>query len=124
MLSQGFARSHRDTGLLDMADPLTSPLDVIDELFRQHAASSNPPGAQWGERQHLVKALGLEDEQAFARIPCLNDQVSADTVRPFSLVRYRALVQDLPGLGVWRRAASRGGENSRCPFPRLARDCG
>jgi len=78
-----------------MADPLTSPLDVIDELFRQHAASSNPPGAQWGERQHLVKALGLEDEQAFARIPCLNDQVSADTVRPFSLVRYRALVQDI-----------------------------
>jgi len=78
-----------------MASHLTEPLDVIDGLFQAQLAAQGSPGAEWGEREHFVKALGLEDEQAFARIPCLNDEALADAVRPFSLVRYRAIVQDV-----------------------------
>jgi len=79
----------------DAADILRDPLTVVDQLFHAWTASHGTPTAEWGEREHFVRALGLEDEQAFARIPCLNDQAIADAVRPFSLVRYRALVQDV-----------------------------
>lgn len=42
-----------------------------------------------------INALGLHDEEAFLKIPCINDIELAETVRPFSLVRYRGLVQDV-----------------------------
>jgi len=52
-------------------------------------------GSEFGERAHFCKALGLDNEECLARIPCLNDVELAESVPPFSLVRYRCLVQDI-----------------------------
>mmetsp|Transcript_60955 Transcript_60955/g.108309 ORF Transcript_60955/g.108309 Transcript_60955/m.108309 type:complete len:631 (+) Transcript_60955:71-1963(+) len=84
-----------------MAQPaeLTSPLAVIDRLFEPHAKAAVQGGAalpaEWGERLHFVKSLGLEDEENYSKIPCLNDVELAESIPPFSLVRYRCLVQDI-----------------------------
>eukprot|EP00930_Biecheleria_cincta_P044707 TRINITY_DN30784_c0_g2_i1.p1 TRINITY_DN30784_c0_g2~~TRINITY_DN30784_c0_g2_i1.p1 ORF type:complete len:641 (-),score=118.73 TRINITY_DN30784_c0_g2_i1:131-2053(-) len=75
---------------------LSNPLEVVDALFalRADEAASGPPG-EWGEKAHFVQALGLDDEENFARVPCLNDVELAETIPPFSLVRYRCMVQDV-----------------------------
>lgn len=81
---------------------LVRPLSVVDALFQQAAGKMQAAGplptrmpASWGERDHFVQALGLQDEEAFARIPCLNDVELVESIPPFSLVRYRGLVQDV-----------------------------
>merc|ERR1719343_1457299 len=51
--------------------------------------------AEFGERAHFQQVLKLDDEEALAKIPCLNDIALAESVPPFSLVRYRCLVQDV-----------------------------
>merc|ERR1719421_2784255 len=53
------------------------------------------PLLEWGERAHFEATLGLENEEAYARIPCLNDVDLVDQIPPFTLVRYRCLVQDV-----------------------------
>jgi len=73
---------------------LTHPLDVVDKLFAEHVQCESPP-VEWGERAHFLKALGLDNEEAFHNIPCLNDVELTMDIRPFSLVRYRAMVQDV-----------------------------
>lgn len=78
-----------------LPDPITQPLAVVDALFESHRTSAAAPAAQWGERAHFIRALGLDDEQNFSRIPCLNDLPAADMAKPFSLVRFRGLVQDV-----------------------------
>jgi hypothetical protein len=79
-----------------MSAELCAPLKVVDALFesRRPPAGEQPP-LEWGERAHFVQALGLNDEENFAKIPCLNDIHLVQSVPPFSLVRYRALVQDV-----------------------------
>mmetsp|Transcript_125511 Transcript_125511/g.313561 ORF Transcript_125511/g.313561 Transcript_125511/m.313561 type:complete len:638 (-) Transcript_125511:285-2198(-) len=78
-----------------LPDPISQPLALIDALFDASNAAQGPPGAEWGEREHFIRTLGLEDEQNYAKIPCLNDQNLVENLPPFSLVRYRALVQDV-----------------------------
>lgn len=73
---------------------LTQPLEVIDSLFAKQAQDGVAP-EEWGERQHFIDALGLQDEEAFRQIPCLNDVQLVESVRPFTLVRYRGMVQDV-----------------------------
>ncbi len=46
-------------------------------------------------KRQFIEALGLNDEQNYAKIPCINDMAIADMAKPFSLVRYRGLVQDV-----------------------------
>merc|ERR1719215_1618112 len=53
------------------------------------------PAPEFGERAHFHKELCWDNDEVLARIPCLNDVESADSVPPFSLVRYRCLVQDV-----------------------------
>lgn len=80
------------------SEELSHPLTVIDSLFAQHVGQLGQGGAssaEFGERAHFLKALGLDNEESLARIPCLNDVELADSVPPFSLVRYRCLVQDV-----------------------------
>lgn len=80
------------------AELVKAPLRTLDGLFAQKVAaagSQGPVPAEWGEKEHFVKTLGLEDEEAFAKIPCLNDVQLAGGIPPFSLVRYRGLVQDV-----------------------------
>lgn len=75
---------------------LTRPLSVIDALFEQCTSKNGgEPVPEFGESSHFQKVLGLDNEEALARIPCLNDVEMADSVPPFSLVRYRCLVQDV-----------------------------
>lgn len=77
---------------------LRAPLRAIDELFAQRLTASGCAGAppvEWGERQAFVDSLGLQDEENFAKIPCMNDVELAESIPPFSLVRYRCLVQDI-----------------------------
>lgn len=77
-------------------EELSRPLSVIDALFEQSlTANGGMPAPEFGERTHFQKVLGLDNEEALAKIPCLNDVESADSVPPFSLVRYRCLVQDV-----------------------------
>merc|ERR1719162_2964568 len=79
-------------------EELARPLAVIDGLFAQHAAgraSGTRLASEWGERDHFARALGLDDEEQLARIPCLNDVSFAYTIPPFCLVRYRGFVQDV-----------------------------
>lgn len=78
-----------------MAAEITHPLSVVDELFSRHLAAGNAPSLEWGEKMHFAHALGLDDEERFAQIPCLNEVEVADSLPPFSLVRFRALVQDV-----------------------------
>lgn len=78
-----------------MSAEITQPLALIDELFNRHLAAGNAPSAEWGEKEHFVRALGLDDEELFARIPCLNEVDLVDSLPPFSLVRFRGLVQDV-----------------------------
>jgi len=73
---------------------LSQPLAVIDGLFAQAQAKGEVPPS-WGERAHFIQALNLQDEEAFCRIPCINEVANAESVPPFSLVRYRGLVQDI-----------------------------
>jgi len=85
-------------GMAAQQAELANPLAVIDGLFEAHAKAAAQGGAlpaEWGEKLHFVKALGLEDEENFAKIPCLNDVELAESIPPFSLVRYRCLVQDI-----------------------------
>lgn len=80
------------------AELVKAPLRALDGLFAQCLAavgSAGPVPAEWGEKELLVRTLGLEDEENFARIPCLNDVDIVEAVPPFSLVRYRGLVQDI-----------------------------
>mmetsp|Transcript_86205 Transcript_86205/g.200451 ORF Transcript_86205/g.200451 Transcript_86205/m.200451 type:complete len:637 (+) Transcript_86205:84-1994(+) len=80
------------------AELVKAPLPVLDNLFAKRIAavgSERGVPAEWGEKEHLVQTLGLQDEEAFARIPCINDAELAEAVPPFSLVRYRGLVQDV-----------------------------
>lgn len=51
--------------------------------------------SEWGEQQHFMKVLGLQDEEVFQKIPCLSDVVLPSSLAPFSLVRYRGMVQDV-----------------------------
>jgi hypothetical protein len=78
-------------------EELSNPLNVIDRLFAHHQAKTSGAElpAHWGERAHFVQALGLHDEENFAKIPCLNDMEFSSSMVPFTLVRYRALVQDV-----------------------------
>jgi hypothetical protein len=39
--------------------------------------------------------LGLDDEERFAQIPCLNEVDVVESLPPFSLVRFRGLIQDV-----------------------------
>jgi len=78
------------------SEELSRPLAVIDALFEKSlTANGGTPASEFGERAHFQKVLGLDNEEGLARIPCLNDVESADSVPPFSLVRYRCLVQDV-----------------------------
>ncbi|CAE8621728.1 unnamed protein product, partial [Polarella glacialis] len=85
----------RRDGMTSVADLLSNPLAVIDALFAPRAREGGAPPPEWGERAHFIQALGLEDEENFSKIPCLNDVELAESVAPFSLVRYRCLVQDV-----------------------------
>eukprot|EP00933_Yihiella_yeosuensis_P004310 TRINITY_DN108681_c0_g1_i1.p1 TRINITY_DN108681_c0_g1~~TRINITY_DN108681_c0_g1_i1.p1 ORF type:complete len:657 (+),score=140.75 TRINITY_DN108681_c0_g1_i1:68-2038(+) len=82
-----------------VANELTNPLAVIDSLYAAPAAAAKTSGStlpgEWGERAHFIRAFGLEDEENFAKIPCLNDVGNAESIAPFSLVRYRCMVQDV-----------------------------
>mmetsp|Transcript_12977 Transcript_12977/g.35317 ORF Transcript_12977/g.35317 Transcript_12977/m.35317 type:complete len:641 (-) Transcript_12977:166-2088(-) len=74
---------------------IAEPLTVIDALFQARSGAGGPPEAAWGEREHFLRALGLDDEQSYAKVPCLNDMASTDFAKRLSLVRYRGLVQDI-----------------------------
>lgn len=81
------------------ARQISNPLGVIDELFAHVASSATdanklPPGV-WNEKSHFINTLQLTDEENFANIPCLNDVEVVEHIAPFSLVRYRCLVQDV-----------------------------
>lgn len=78
-----------------MATELASPLAVIDALFQLTCRAEEAPPSEWGEKAHFAQALGLHDEENFAKIPCLNDVDLTQALAPFSLVRYRAMVQDV-----------------------------
>mmetsp|Transcript_26368 Transcript_26368/g.83505 ORF Transcript_26368/g.83505 Transcript_26368/m.83505 type:complete len:644 (-) Transcript_26368:42-1973(-) len=78
-----------------VATLLTAPLRIVDTLFAQRLAATGTAPEEWGEREHFVRALGLDDEERFQQIPCLNDAELRESVPPFSLVRYRGLVQDI-----------------------------
>merc|ERR1719198_2206064 len=69
------------------------PLGVVDELFHHHVSAGRSAHKEFGVYQHFGSALNLDDEERFAAIPCLND-TSVGQVKPFSLVRFRCLVQD------------------------------
>ena len=78
---------------------ISNPLGVIDELFAHEtncAKDQNqlPPG-KWNEKTHFLRSLQLADEENFAKIPCLNDVAVVEDIAPFTLVRYRCLVQDI-----------------------------
>lgn len=82
-----------------VSEELARPLNVLDSLFGRHMeqvanAGGKLPEAEFGERNHFQKILGLDNEEGLARIPCLNDVPAAESVPPFTLVRYRCLVQD------------------------------
>merc|ERR1719329_1826960 len=81
-----------------LADEFARPLNVVDALFRQHVeavgSTGKPLSKEFGERKHFHQFLGLDNEEGLARIPCLNDVELAESVPPFTLVRYRCLVQD------------------------------
>lgn len=81
--------------MTQIMDEVSRPLTVVDELFLRTFAPGETPKAEWGECRHFLKALGLEDEERFARIPCINDVKTLDMLSPFTLVRYRGLVQDI-----------------------------
>eukprot|EP00811_Abedinium_folium_P014660 NODE_2364_length_2228_cov_9.631604.p1 GENE.NODE_2364_length_2228_cov_9.631604~~NODE_2364_length_2228_cov_9.631604.p1 ORF type:complete len:683 (+),score=198.55 NODE_2364_length_2228_cov_9.631604:119-2050(+) len=77
-------------------DELVRPLNVIDALLQDHLVRNGSASPlEWGEQAHFVRALGLEDEERFAAIPCINDVEVAERVPPFSLVRYHGIVQDV-----------------------------
>jgi len=78
-------------------EELLNPLKVIDAMFEARVGSSGSGEIpdQWGEREHFVKTLGLDDEDNVAKIPCLNDVDLTQDIPPFTLVRYRAMVQDV-----------------------------
>ena len=84
-----------------MAAPveISNPLGVIDELFARAASCATQqnklPPNQWNEKAHFVQSLQLADEENFAKVPCLNDVDIAESIAPFTLVRYRCLVQDV-----------------------------
>lgn len=78
-----------------MAREIGNPLGVIDELFAARAEQNKVPPSEWGEREHFLQALQLSDEENFAKVPCLNDMQLVEQVKPFTLVRYRCLVQDV-----------------------------
>lgn len=81
-------------------EELLRPLAVVDALFAKHveqviSSGAGATSAEFGERAHFNAALRLDNEDALAKIPCLNDVELAESVPPFSLVRYRCLVQDV-----------------------------
>lgn len=82
-----------------MPDELACPLRVLDALFAQSGMDRSRQ--EWGEKQHFARALGLEDEENFGKIPCLNDVALSESIPPFSLVRYRCLVQDSFGMEIY-----------------------
>jgi len=88
-----FAR--RCANMASAVDEIARPLTVVDELFSRHMHANCGPSQEWGERAHFAKALGLDNEDCFARIPCINDTRLIDNLPRFSLVRYRGLVQDV-----------------------------
>ncbi|CAE7354297.1 mcmbp [Symbiodinium necroappetens] len=73
-----------------------NPLGVIDDLFavRTKGSTLDPPH-EWGEKAHFLQALRLDEEDNFSKIPCLNDVELVESLPPFSLVRYRCMVQDI-----------------------------
>ena len=75
---------------------ISNPLGVIDDLFTACTKGDvlNPP-REWGEKTHFIKALQLEDEENFSKVPCLNNVELVEQLPPFSLVRYRCMVQDI-----------------------------
>jgi len=84
--------------MASVQEQIKAPLSVIDALFAQSVAASGGSGpllAKWGEKEQFLQALGLADEEAFSQIPCLNEVDLVESLRPFSLVRYRGLVQDV-----------------------------
>eukprot|EP00928_Gymnodinium_smaydae_P088652 TRINITY_DN72716_c0_g1_i1.p1 TRINITY_DN72716_c0_g1~~TRINITY_DN72716_c0_g1_i1.p1 ORF type:complete len:672 (-),score=155.04 TRINITY_DN72716_c0_g1_i1:127-2070(-) len=73
---------------------IAAPLEVIDRLFECSVSGGNQAPAEFGEKAHFIRTLGLEDEDRLAQIPCLNDAGLISSLPPLSLVRYRAMVQD------------------------------
>eukprot|EP00405_Crypthecodinium_cohnii_P019741 CAMPEP_0206480562 /NCGR_PEP_ID=MMETSP0324_2-20121206/37448_1 /ASSEMBLY_ACC=CAM_ASM_000836 /TAXON_ID=2866 /ORGANISM="Crypthecodinium cohnii, Strain Seligo" /LENGTH=626 /DNA_ID=CAMNT_0053957533 /DNA_START=78 /DNA_END=1958 /DNA_ORIENTATION=+ len=80
------------------ADALVmEPLGAIDALFQKHFQGATPtqvPDA-WGEKDHFKDVLGLQNEENFQKIPCLNDLPGRNLLRPNTLFRFRGLVQDI-----------------------------
>mmetsp|Transcript_166707 Transcript_166707/g.320060 ORF Transcript_166707/g.320060 Transcript_166707/m.320060 type:complete len:670 (-) Transcript_166707:298-2307(-) len=106
----------------------TRPLSVVDAMFAQHLAAGNEPASQFGEREYFQKVIGVENEEGLARIPCLNDVELAESVPPFTLVRYRGLVQDVfePEIyaAVFQQSAAQGSGASAPHFVTSKyRDC-
>jgi hypothetical protein len=96
-------------------EEISRPLSVLDKLFAQHAQQGLSL-SEFGERAHFRKMLGLDNEEGLAKIPCLNDIELAESVPPFTLVRYRCLVQDVfePELyaSVFQETPEAGSENT------------
>jgi len=78
-------------------DLLRTPLQAVDALFAQRisGACCGAPPVEWGEKSFFMETLGLKDEEQFAEIVCVNDVDVVASIPPFSLVRYRGLVQDI-----------------------------
>eukprot|EP00746_Dinoflagellata_sp_MGD_P119059 gnl/MRDRNA2_/MRDRNA2_55042_c0_seq1.p1 gnl/MRDRNA2_/MRDRNA2_55042_c0~~gnl/MRDRNA2_/MRDRNA2_55042_c0_seq1.p1 ORF type:complete len:667 (-),score=101.00 gnl/MRDRNA2_/MRDRNA2_55042_c0_seq1:56-1981(-) len=75
---------------------VTQPFKVLDALFSAAAqACPGKPVLEFHERAHFENKLGLADEDNYSKVPCLNDVGSIDEIPPFTLVRYRCLVQDV-----------------------------
>lgn len=78
-----------------LPEELVHPLTVVDTLFATSVEGGRKPNSQWGERDHFNRALNLDDEASLAKIPCINGGAAVTQIPPFSLVRYRGLVQDV-----------------------------
>mmetsp|Transcript_45587 Transcript_45587/g.71130 ORF Transcript_45587/g.71130 Transcript_45587/m.71130 type:complete len:639 (+) Transcript_45587:66-1982(+) len=74
---------------------IARPLTVVDDLFRKCEDPTLTVRSHFAEKDHFRQVLKLDDEEQLAKIPCLNDIELAESVPPYSLVRYRCLVQDV-----------------------------
>jgi len=115
--------------LYTRTDLLQAPLQAVDALFAQQvsAACNVAPPTEWGEKSFFVETLGLKDEERFAEIPCINDVDVVAGIPPFSLVRYRGLVQDIfePEIyaSVLRGRVSVGGQETQTKVTTKYREC-
>lgn len=100
-------------------DEFARPLSVVDALFAQHLSAGQGPAPEFGEREHFRKVIDLSNEEGLARIPCLNDVEYAESVPPFTLVRYRGLVQDVFDPELYAAVFEEVPEGSSAAMPRL-----